>query len=49
MNSTLISVEINKARYHDGDLEGTSILKLFQNSNKFFMYFKKNHDNYNRL
>ena len=41
MNSTLISVGINRARYHGGDLEGTSILKLFQNSNKFFMYFKK--------
>ena len=34
MDSTLVSFGINRARYHSGDLEGTSILRLFQNSNK---------------
>ena len=31
MDSTLVSFEIDKARYHGGDLEGTSIIRLFQN------------------
>ena len=48
MDSTFVYFGIDRARYHGGDLEGTSILKLFQNSNKSFHAFQKNHDNYNR-
>ena len=40
MDSTLISFGIERARYHCGDLEGTSILKLCQNSNKIFHAFQ---------
>ena len=40
MDLTLISFGIDRARYHSGDLEGTSILKLFQNSNKIFHTFQ---------
>ena len=40
MDSTLVSFGINRARYHSGDLEGTSILRLFQNSNKIFRVFQ---------
>ena len=36
MDSTLVSFVTDRARYHGGDLEGTFILKLFQNSNKIF-------------
>ena len=41
MDSTLVYFEIYRARYHGGDLEGTSILKLFQNSKKIFHAFQK--------
>ena len=34
MDSTIVSFGIDKARYHVGDLEGTYILNIFQNSNK---------------
>ena len=40
MNPTLVSFRMDRSRYHDGDLEKTSILKLFQNSNKIFHAFK---------
>ena len=40
MDSTLVSFGIDRARYHSGDLEGTSILILFQNSNKIFHVFQ---------
>ena len=40
MDSRLVPFGIDIARYHDDDIEGTSILNLFQNSNK-------NHVNYN--
>ena len=42
MDSALVSFEIYRARYYDSDLEGTSILKLFQNSNKIFHTFQTN-------
>ena len=40
MDSTLVSFEIDRAKYHGGDLERTSIIKLFQNSNKIFHVFQ---------
>ena len=40
MDSTLIYFEIDRVRYHGGDLEGTSIIKLFENSNKIFHVFQ---------
>ena len=40
MDSTLISFEIDRERYHGGDLEGTSIINLFQNCNKSFHVFQ---------
>ena len=40
MDSTLVSFWIDRTRYHGGDLEGTSILKLLQNSNKIFDAFQ---------
>ena len=36
MDSTLLSFGIDRTWYHGDDLEGTSILQLFQNSNKIF-------------
>ena len=36
MDSILVSFGIDRARCHVGGLEGTSILKLFQNSSKMF-------------
>ena len=45
MDSTSVSFGIDRARYHGGDLEGTSILKLFQNSNKIFHTLLKKHGN----
>ena len=41
MDSTLVSFGIDRARYHGGDLEETSILSLFQNSNKSIHAFQK--------
>ena len=41
MDSALVSFETYRARYYDSDLEGTSILKLFQNFNKIFHAFQK--------
>ena len=37
----LISYGIDKVRYHDGILEGTSIQKLLQNANGIFTDFKE--------
>ena len=42
MDLTSISFGIDRTRYHSVDLEGTSILKLFQNSNKIFHAFQSN-------
>ena len=39
MDSTLVSFGIDRARYHDGDLERTSILRLCQNYNKIIHTF----------
>ena len=39
MDSTLVSVRIDREKYHSSDLEGTSILKLFQNANNIFQAF----------
>ena len=41
MGSPLVSFGIDWAIYQSGDLEGTSILKLFQNFNKIFHAFQK--------
>ena len=41
MNSTLVTFGIDRTRYHGGDLERASILKLFQNSDKMFHAFPK--------
>ena len=40
MEKILISYRIDKARYHVGTLEGTSIPKLLQNTNEIFTDFK---------
>ena len=40
MDSTLVSFRIGRAKYHGSDLERTSILKLFQNSNKILHTFQ---------
>ena len=37
----LVEFRIDKARYHGGDLEGTLIVWLFQNSDKIFKEFSK--------
>ena len=38
--SKLIEYGIDRANYHGGDLEGTSIVRMFQNSNEIFNQFK---------
>ena len=40
MDSTLVFFRIGRARYHGSDLEGTFILKIFQNFNKIFHTFQ---------
>ena len=40
MKKILVSYGIDKARYHGGTLEGTSIQKLLQNVNEIFTDFK---------
>lgn len=40
MDSTLVSVRIDREKYHSSDLEGTSVLKLFQNTNNMFQVFQ---------
>ena len=40
MESKLIEDGIDRAKYHGGDLEGTSFVRMFQNSNKIFNQFK---------
>ena len=40
MESKLIECGIDRAKYHGGDLEGTSIVRMFQNSNEIFNQFK---------
>ena len=39
LEAKLAEFGIDRARYHDGDLEGTSIIRLFQNANKVFNQF----------
>ena len=41
MEKILVSYGIDKARYHCGTLEGTSIQKLLQNANGIFTDFKE--------
>ena len=40
MDPTLVFFRMDRSIYHGGDLKKTSILKLFQNSNKIFHAFK---------
>ena len=40
MKSKLIECGIDRAKYHGGDLEGTSIVRMFQNANRIFNQFK---------
>ena len=40
MESKIIEYGIDRAKYHGGDLEGTSIVRMFQNSNEIFNQFK---------
>ena len=35
----LVEFGIDRAKYHGGDLEGTSIIRLFQNANNIFKQF----------
>ena len=39
LEAKLVEFGIDRARYHGGDLEGTSIVWLFQNANKIFNQF----------
>ena len=41
LESKLIEHGIDRAKYHGGDLEGTSIVRIFQNSNEIFTQFKE--------
>ena len=41
MEKILVSYGIDKARYHCGTLEWTSILKLLNNANRIFTDFKE--------
>ena len=34
LEAKFVEFEIDRAKYHVGDLEGTSIVRLFQNSEK---------------
>ena len=40
LESKLIEYGIDRAKYHGGDLEGTSIVRMFQNTNEIFNQFK---------
>ena len=40
MESKLIEYGIDRAKYHGDDLEGTSIVRMFQNTNEIFNQFK---------
>ena len=40
LESKLIEYGIDRSKYHDGDLEGTSIVRIFQNANEIFKQFK---------
>ena len=39
LETKLVEFGIDRARYHGGDLEGTSIIRLFQNVGKIFNKF----------
>ena len=40
LESNLIEYGIDREKYHDGDLEETSIVRMFQNANEIFNQFK---------
>ena len=40
MDSTFVYFGTYRSRYHCGDLEGTSIIKLFQNANNIIQVFQ---------
>ena len=40
LESKLIEYGIDRVKYHGGDLEGTSIVRMFQNSNEIFNQIK---------
>ena len=40
MDSTFVYFGTYRSRYHCGDLEGTSIIKLFQNANNIIQAFQ---------
>ena len=39
LEAKLVEFGIDRARYHGGDLEGTSVVRIFQNSEKMFKQF----------
>ena len=39
MDPSVVSFRIDRTRYYDGDLEGTSIIKILQNANNMFQAF----------
>ena len=39
LEAVLVKLVINRAKYYGGDLEGTSIIKLFQNADNIFKQF----------
>ena len=39
LEAKLVEFEIDRARYRDGDLEGTSIIRLFKNADNIFKQF----------
>ena len=42
MESKLVEYGIDRAKFHGSDLEGTSFVRMFQNSNEIFKQFKIN-------
>ena len=42
VESKLIEYGVDRAKYHGGDLDGISIVRMFQNVNEIFNQFEKN-------
>ena len=39
LEAKLVEFAVDRTKYHGGDLEGTSIVRLFQNAEKIFKQF----------
>ena len=42
LEATLVEFGIDRARYHDGDIEGTSIIRLFKTHDSYYEFYSKN-------